>query len=222
VSIIILGLLASSATLILLTEAHEEIIEPQTQRIDLALIAASAGAGAHDAALKLWFHRDSPSVTWALAREPTFSFPSGHAMLSLVIYGLLLDLIVRLSHSRLLDITAILVALPLILAIGVSRVYLGVHYPSDILAGYPLGAIWLLAVIVSLEALRGSFLHMCWRRLSVLVALEASVRRSIANWDTNFLLRLPPLCAYTIASICGDLEPRKHSGAPRERRRVGR
>jgi undecaprenyl-diphosphatase len=204
VSIVTLGLLASAATLILLTEAHKEIIEPQTQGVDLALlnethtyanptltafmqgittlgsaqgltivvlaaavilvlrrawvealalIAASAGAGLLDAGLKLWFHRDRPSVTWALAHETTFSFPSGHAMLSLVVYGMILYLILRLSHSRVVDVAASLVALPLILAIGVSRVYLGVHYPSDILAGYLAGAIWLLAVIISLEAL---------------------------------------------------------------------
>jgi membrane-associated phospholipid phosphatase len=208
VSVVTLGLLASAATLILLTEAHDEIIEPQTQGVDLALlnqthtfaspattifmqaitilgsaqaltivvlvatvilflrrtwvealglIAAFAGAGLLDAALKLWFHRDRPSVEWALARESTFSFPSGHATLSLVVYGMILYLILRLSHSRLLDVAARLIALPLILAIGVSRVYLGVHYPSDILAGYLAGAIWLLAVIVSLEALHRLF-----------------------------------------------------------------
>jgi membrane-associated phospholipid phosphatase len=206
--VVTLGLLASAATLILLTEAHKEVIEPQTQGIDLALlneihtfaspaltafmqavtmlgsaqgltivvlvaavilflrrawvealalIAASAGAGLLDAGLKLWFHRDRPSVTWALARETTFSFPSGHAMLSLVVYGMILYLILRLSRSRLLDVAASLIALPLILAIGVSRVYLGVHYPSDILAGYLAGAIWLAAVIISLEALRRLF-----------------------------------------------------------------
>jgi undecaprenyl-diphosphatase len=123
----------------------------------LGLIAAFAGAGSLDATLKLWFHRDRPSVTWALAREPTFSFPSGHAMLILVVYGMILYLIVRLSQSRLLDVIATLIAVPLILAIGVSRVYLGVHYPSDILAGYLAGAIWLLAVIVSAEALHRLF-----------------------------------------------------------------
>jgi undecaprenyl-diphosphatase len=208
VSVVTLGLLASAATLILLTEAHDEIIEPQTQGVDLTLlnqthtfaspaattfmqaitmlgsaqalalvilvsaailvfrrtgvealglIAASAGAGLLDAILKLWFHRQRPSVEWALARESTFSFPSGHAMLSLVVYGMVLYLILRLSHSRLLDVAASLIALPLILGIGVSRVYLGVHYPSDILAGYLAGAIWLLAVIISLEALHRLF-----------------------------------------------------------------
>jgi undecaprenyl-diphosphatase len=174
VSSVTLGLLACAATLILLTEAHEEIIEPQTLGVDLALlnethtfaspaaatymqastmlgsaqsltivvlaaavilflrrawvealalIAASAGAGLLDAGLKLWFHRDRASVTWALARETTFSFPSGHAMLSLVVYDMILYLILRLSHSRALDVAASLIAPPPILAIGVSRVY---------------------------------------------------------------------------------------------------
>ena len=208
IGVVTLGLVASAMMLILLTEAHKEIIEPQTQGIDLALlnqahtlaspavtafmraitmlgsaqaltavvlvsatilvlrrawvealglIAASAGAGLLDAILKLWFHRQRPSVEWALARESTFSFPSGHAMLSLVVYGMILYLILRLSHSFLLDVVASLIALPLILGIGFSRVYLGVHYPSDILAGYLAGAIWLLAVIVSLEALHRLF-----------------------------------------------------------------
>jgi undecaprenyl-diphosphatase len=208
VSIVTLGLLASAATLILLTEAHQEIIEPQTQSMDLALldqthtlaspaatafmqaitalgsapalavavlvsaiifflrrawvealglIAAFAGAGLLDALLKLWFHRARPSVEWALAHEATFSFPSGHAMLSLVVYGMLLYLTLRLSHSWFLDAVAILIALPLIFGIGVSRVYLGVHYPSDILAGYVAGIVWLLAVMLSLEALHRLF-----------------------------------------------------------------
>jgi undecaprenyl-diphosphatase len=208
IGVVTLGLFASAVMLILLTEAHKEIIEPQTQGIDLALlnqahtlasptatafmqaitmlgsaqaltivvlvsaailflrrawvealglIAAFAGAGLLDAILKLWFHRQRPSVEWALARESTFSFPSGHAMLSLVVYGMILYLILRLSRSFLLDVAASLIALPLILGIGVSRVYLGVHYPSDILAGYLAGAIWLLAVIVSLEALHRLF-----------------------------------------------------------------
>jgi undecaprenyl-diphosphatase len=208
IGVVTLGLFASAVMLILLTEAHKEIIEPQTQGIDLALlnqahtlaspavttfmqaitmlgsaqaltivvlvsaailtlrrawvealglIAASAGAGLLDAILKVWFHRQRPSVEWALARESTFSFPSGHAMLSLVVYGMILYLILRLSHLFLLDVAASLIALPLILGIGVSRVYLGVHYPSDILAGYLAGAIWLLAVIVSLETLHRLF-----------------------------------------------------------------
>ncbi len=208
VSIVTLGLVASAATLLLLTEAHSEIIEPQTQSTDvallnqthtfanptttmfmqafttlgsvqglativllgaiilylrrawveaLALIAALFGAGVLDAILKVWFHRDRPSVDWALAHEPTFSFPSGHATLSLVVFGMLLYLILRMSHSWRLDVTATLIALPLILAIGVSRVYLGVHYPSDILAGYLAGAVWLLAVILSLETLHRLF-----------------------------------------------------------------
>ena len=186
VSIVTLGLLASAATLILLTEAHDEIIEPQTQGIDLALlnqthtfaspaattfmqaitmlgsaqaltivvlvaavilflrhawvealglIAAFAGAGLLDAALKLWFHRDRPSVEWALARETTFSFPSGHATLSLVVYGMILYLILRLSHSRLLDVTATLIALPLIVVIGVSSVYLASTTPATFSPG---------------------------------------------------------------------------------------
>lgn len=74
--------------------------------------------------------------------EPGFSFPSGHATISIALYGFLAFLACRLypRYKRLF----IAVAVTLALGIGVSRLYLGVHYPSDVIAGYALGALWLL------------------------------------------------------------------------------
>lgn len=106
-----------------------------------ALIICLVGGAALNEILKQAFERARPE-SFPIVSALGFSFPSGHAMVSLCFYGILAFLIVRKRSWR-WKITGAVVAALLIMAIGVSRIYLGVHYPSDIVAGYAAGATWL-------------------------------------------------------------------------------
>lgn len=93
--------------------------------------------------LKLAFDRPRPEIPHA-ARVFTASFPSGHALLSAVTFLTLGALLTRVTADRRVKAYFIALAVFLTIVIGVSRVYLGVHYPSDVLAGWCLGAAWAL------------------------------------------------------------------------------
>ena len=82
-----------------------------------------------------------------LSNEAFYSFPSGHAMNSLIFYGLLAYLIFHFTRNRGLSFLVFALSIILILLIGFSRLYLGVHYPSDVLAGFIAGFWWLTTVI---------------------------------------------------------------------------
>jgi membrane-associated phospholipid phosphatase len=95
------------------------------------------------ATLKLYFHRMRPEHPVHTAASG-YSFPSGHAMSSVTFYGLLIYLTWKhITNPLLKFIVSVLLTL-LILVIGLSRIYLHVHYASDVLAGYLFGIIWLL------------------------------------------------------------------------------
>jgi undecaprenyl-diphosphatase len=119
-------------------------------------ITAIAGGGLLDQALKLTFRRPRPVWEAPIAIAQGWSFPSGHAMGSLVAYGMLAYLLIL--HLRSLRAKAAVVAgaLLLVLAIGFTRLYLGVHYFSDVVAGYAAGTVWLAVCISGLEVLRRS------------------------------------------------------------------
>jgi membrane-associated phospholipid phosphatase len=115
----------------------------------LFLLIAIAGAAALNFGLKVHFRRLRPDVPWALAHEHTFSFPSGHSLFAMVLYGTVSYLVMTRLRSRGARAAVLLGGLAIVIAIGVSRVYLGVHYPTDVAAGYLVGLIWLAAVIGS-------------------------------------------------------------------------
>ena len=115
-----------------------------TQKRAAALwISASVGGGVVlSNALKFAFERPRPEIVPHAVRVFTSSFPSGHATLAAVSYLTLGALLASLHSSRQLKLYFISVAIFLTVAIGLSRLYLGVHYPTDVLAGWCVGAAW--------------------------------------------------------------------------------
>ncbi len=116
------------------------------------LLAAVAGNILLNGVLKLVFHRPRPSVFEWQTTAVSSSFPSGHAMSATVCYGTVAYLVIRLQKhhwSRLLTGTA---AVILILLICATRLYLGVHYPSDVIAGMLVGLAWASFCMATLEA----------------------------------------------------------------------
>ncbi len=97
--------------------------------------------------LKLFFQRDRPD-NLPLVSELTYSFPSGHAMNSFVFYMAISYFIFRATKNVKLGIIASGILAFLVFIIGVSRIYLGAHYPSDVVAGFIGGFVWLLSAII--------------------------------------------------------------------------
>lgn len=116
------------------------------------LAIAGIGAIGLNFLLKNLFARARPMLWQRTVDVSLYSFPSGHAMVSLVIYGMLGYLLATRFQRWQKSILS--VAILLIAAIGFSRLYLGVHWPTDVIAGYAAGLVWLIACILSLEVWR--------------------------------------------------------------------
>jgi undecaprenyl-diphosphatase len=104
--------------------------------------------------LKAIFDRDRPSVVEWIADVRSPSFPSGHAMSAMVLYGSIAYLVARLEPTPRLRWVTWLFAGFMILAMGFSRMYVGVHYPSDVIAGFIAGLAWLTFVASTVSAIR--------------------------------------------------------------------
>ena len=113
------------------------------------VLTAMAGAAFLIWVLKLYFHRLRPDVSWAFADEHSFSFPSGHSITAVVFYGILVYLAFHHLRSARNRVAVVVLAAALILGIGLCRIYLGVHYPSDVAAGYLVGFSWLTTVMLA-------------------------------------------------------------------------
>ena len=118
----------------------------------LPLLIAVTGSQAFAYLGKLVFHRPRPEI--AFYAEHSFSFPSGHATIAVAFYGFVGYLLMRFSQSWNRKINIFFTTILIIIAIGASRVYLGVHYISDIWSGYLAGAMWLIIAVSFSEWLR--------------------------------------------------------------------
>lgn len=119
----------------------------------LVLTAAGGGMGL-SFTLKLLFGRERPDTSLHLVMVHSPSFPSGHAMLSAVVYLTLGALLAQVTQRRTSQIYFLTVALALTFLIGLSRIYLGVHYPTDVLAGWAVGLAWALLCWLVARALQ--------------------------------------------------------------------
>ena len=119
----------------------------------LPLIISLVGSELAMYFIKLGIHRPRPGESVAYYLEKSYSFPSGHATIAMAFYGFLIYFFVRLEGRLRSSYSISLVLSLLIFLIGFSRIYLGVHYLSDVLGGYLVGGMWLLLAISLREIL---------------------------------------------------------------------
>ena len=112
------------------------------RRTALFVLVASVGVWFLNSELKEFFGRPRPSIVPHLSGVLSLSFPSGHAMNSAAVYLTIGALLMRITDRRALKVYSMGVAMLLVFLIGVSRLYLGVHYPTDVLAGWVIGMSW--------------------------------------------------------------------------------
>ena len=113
-------------------------------------IASAISTGIYKCA-KMIYARPRPEIDFHLIEQAGLSFPSGHSMTGLVFYGLLIYFIAKYGKENRAQKALISLVSVLIVLIGFSRVYLGVHYPTDVLAGWFLGTSLLMCTIIFLE-----------------------------------------------------------------------
>lgn len=121
-------------------------------RTAVVVLITTATGDALNTGMKHLFNRPRPTIVPHMRVVYSTSFPSGHAMESAIVYLTLAAILMRASDSRLTKMYILGIAVLLTTLVGVSRVYLGVHYPTDVLGGWIIGFMW--ALICSLAARR--------------------------------------------------------------------
>lgn len=116
----------------------------------IALALVAGGSFITSFLMKDIFARSRPQEH-QLVVENGFSFPSGHAIIAIALYGMLTYFLVKHFQKKYAKMAAVSAGVAVIAAIGVSRVYLGVHWPSDVLGSYVFGGTWLAILIYLLE-----------------------------------------------------------------------
>jgi undecaprenyl-diphosphatase len=149
--------LGGHAVVTLITLAVIGYLLMDGKRAAAVLVVGSVGGGALlSSLLKLGIDRPRPDLVAHLVEVNTASFPSGHATLAAVTYLTLGALLSRVEARRRAKIYVLAVAVALAFLIGISRIYLGVHWPTDVLAGWCVGSAWAM---------------LCWR---IALALQRS------------------------------------------------
>jgi membrane-associated phospholipid phosphatase len=148
----VLGTGVSLGILVLIVAAS--LIQRGRKRWAAYLLVTAAGSLGLNLGLKALFARARPDLATALWQAHGYAFPSGHAMDSTAVFGALAYLVLRSLRSRLWRSASVSLAACLVAAISLSRVYLGVHWLSDIVAGMSAGMVWLSTTTGAYEMLR--------------------------------------------------------------------
>lgn len=122
-------------------------------RYALLMLACSLGTLLGMSLLKDFYERDRPTVVTHIDPPGGHSFPSGHSMISAALYMTLAVLIARTLSKRRQRVTVVAIGAGLTMLIGITRLYLGVHYPTDVLAGWTAGLLWALVCGVIVQRL---------------------------------------------------------------------
>ncbi len=135
--------LGSTAVLIIVIASVSGFLALQKKHRSALLIIITSGTGVLVViALKSFLARERPDIIPHLVEVTSLSYPSGHAMMSAVVYLTLASMIALIQEHRRTKIYSIGMALLFTFLVGSSRVYMGVHYPSDVLAGWSMGLAW--------------------------------------------------------------------------------
>lgn len=106
------------------------------------VLVATIGGALISIGLKEFYGRERPDISYRLINVTPLSFPSGHSMMSAIVYLTQAAIIARIQKNKKIRIYILSAALFLTFIIGVSRVYLGVHYPTDVIGGWTIGLAW--------------------------------------------------------------------------------
>ncbi len=141
------------------------LLVAHSQRAALFFVVAMIGASLLDATLKLSFRRPRPVPFFGTPEPHSYSFPSGHALLLACYFGVVAALVTARLRSRAARVLVWTAAALLAGMVGYSRIYLGVHYPSDVIGGYAAAIVWITAA---------AHADRVWRRRSGVVSPTAS------------------------------------------------
>lgn len=145
-----------SDTVTIVTFCAVLLILPNRKQYGVPLSMAALGGLAFYEPMKRFFLRARPDAALRLVKQGGFSFPSGHSVTSVIFYGLSIYLLNKHCKNEKLRKVLTVVCAFLALAIGPSRIYVGVHWPTDVLAGWCIGGMVLLVSICILERIQRS------------------------------------------------------------------
>jgi undecaprenyl-diphosphatase len=124
-------------------------------RLALFTVLTIVSGSAMAILLKYVIARDRPSIVPHMREVTTPSFPSGHAMVSAIVYLTLGTLLMQIVARRAAKLYCLMIAMLLTFLVGISRIYLGVHYPTDVLAGWMAGSGWALGCWLAIQYFKG-------------------------------------------------------------------
>ena len=123
------------------------IIKPTRIRYGIPVSAGAISVTVINKIIKNLVQRDRPDQIYHLIKQGGYSFTSGHSITSMFVFGMLIYLVrVNVQNRTAANILTVVLAIPMV-CIGLSRIYLGVHYPTDVLAGWALGIAVMMVVI---------------------------------------------------------------------------